>query len=681
MCSQISLVLTFFLQYDKIIYYAEESAKIQKKGNPDVEKDKKEQIEDTAKENVGAADKKSDAKKTGTTVQVEIIGAEKSRESEKTSDKPKKKYSLKEAFRTSNKLLILALSLALGFTVFFFSPMDIFLGNQREFVVEFKYAALPMLITSLSASAAVAGVLTLALLIREKVFGIVSRLFFGLLLAMYAQTLFFNSKMATITGDTVDYSENITPAIVNAVIYSLIILLPLILYIFANNFKKNKVLNCGKGMILPYVSGLIFVMQLVGTGSTILSTDFSKYEKMYTKYLAIEPTTSLSNEENVVVFLADRLDSLWMDEVIERFPEVSDKLKGFTFYQNNIAHNTNTFPSVPQMLTNSYYKGEEWADYTGKAWDGETLPKRLMENGFDVNLLIDNLTTYSSIAQIGEQCSNIGESDAELIEFNYLGAGGIIPTMSCLSFSKLSPYVLKTEFTRGMGSNLSQDFVQYLDDMPDRMPMTVGVESDMAYYKYLTKNGLTADNENKTFSFIHLNCSHGANNATAALNPDFFRADTADIYDTTRGGFEIIFNYISEMKRLGIYDNSTIIILGDHGRAPVEIEVDDKPGLTSAITTAVLIKPKNAPREKLALDRDSELSNDFFAASVLEYAGLDHSDFGISYNDVINGGLHPDRWLQTFDWHGYGDVVYKAYYKVTGDARDFSNWEEQPNHE
>ena len=86
------------------------------------------------------------------------------------------------------------------------------------------------------------------------------------------------------------------------------------------------------------------------------------------------------------------------------------------------------------------------------------------------------------------------------------------------------------------------------------------------------------------------------------------------------------------MKFLGIYDNSTIIILGDHGRAPVELEVDNKPGLTSAITTALLVKPKNAPAENLKIDRDNELSNDFFAASVLEYAVLTTatSDFPIT---------------------------------------------------
>jgi hypothetical protein len=238
------------------------------------------------------------------------------------------------------------------------------------------------------------------------------------------------------------------------------------------------------------------------------------------------------------------------------------------------------------------------------------------------------------------------------------------------------PYAVKNEITSGLGSNLSCDFVTY--DMPDVMPMAVGVPSDLKYYDYLKENGLKADSQNKTFSFIHLNCSHGSGEDTAALyDPD----EPVNIYSTTRGGFEILFEYFDQMKELGIYDNSTIIVLGDHGRAPSEIEIDDLDGLTSAITTALLVKPAGAKAEPLKLDRYSELSNDFFPASVIEYAGIDHSDFGLSYQDVIDGELHPDRYMQTFDWHGFGRVVYKAYYKITGDARDFDNWEVLDGHE
>ena len=580
-------------------------------------------------------------------------------------------------FNKKNELSIILLSISVCFTIFFFSPVDIFLGNQREFVVDFQHIAIPLLLTALAASAVLIGFLNLLLAIKEWLFEGFSRLVLGFLLAIYFQSLFLNSKMTSLTGDDAKYTDDMASVVTNIVILSIILVLPLTLYILAKAMPKNKVLNAGKGAVLPYLAGLIFVMQFIGIGTSVLRTDFSKYNRSYTRYLSYEPSMSLSKEGNVIVFLTDRLDSLWMDEVIEQYPDVKDYFDGFTFYQNNISHNTNTFPSVPQMLTNYRYKGTEWADYTSKAWEGDTVPKVLSENGYNVNLLIDSLTTYSTVNQLEGQCNNIKDCDEDDIKFNYLGSGGIIPTMTQISLSRLSPYAMKSFFTLGLGSNLSSNFIEYKNDYPDIMPMAIGVSSDLNYYNYLLRNKLRADSDEKTFSFIHLNCSHGTSAETANL---YDRHVPLDIYSTTRGGFQILFEYFDQMKKLGVYDNSTIIVLGDHGRAPAEIEIDDKDGLTSAITTALLIKPAGE-RGELKLDRDSELSNDFFPASVIEYAGIDHSDFGLSYKDVIDGGLHPDRYMQTFDWGGYGKVIYKAYYKVTGDARDFDNWEEQSSHE
>lgn len=588
----------------------------------------------------------------------------------------KKKYS---RFNKKNQLSIVLLSLAVSFTIFFFSPMDIFLGNQREFVVNFKYVAIPMLIVSLACTAALVIIQELLLVIKEWLYQGFARLIFGFLLAIYTQSLFLNSKMTSITGDDAHYNDDTAFVVKNIVILTAIFILPLFLYILAKLLPGNKVLNIGKGNVLPYVSGLIFFMQLAGTGSSMLSADFSKYDRSYTQYLSYEPTMSLSKDGNVVVFLTDRLDSYWFDDVVERYPDVSEKLDGFTFYQNNVSHNTNTFPSVPQMLTHYYYKGTDWPSYTSEAWDGETVPKVLTENGYDVNLLVDNLTTYSTINQLSGQCSNIKSCEDNSVSFNYLGVGGIVPTMSQISFSKLAPYALKGLITSGLGSSLSKDFVTYDTDMPDRMPVAVDVDSDLGYYDYIREHRLNADNENKTFTFVHLNCSHGSDEDTAALYDP--KADV-DIVSTTRGGFQIVFEYMDQMKKLGIYDNSTIIILGDHGRAPDEIEGKQHlDHLTSPIVTALLVKPANAESAPLKIDSKSELSNDFFPASVIEYAGIDHKDFGTSYKDVVDGDLHPDRYMQTFDWHGYGKVVYKAYYKITGDARNFDNWEELDGHE
>ena len=127
------------------------------------------------------------------------------------------------------------------------------------------------------------------------------------------------------------------------------------------------------------------------------------------------------------------------------------------------------------------------------------------------------------------------------------------------------------------------------------------------------------------------------------------------------------------MKEAGVYDNSTIIVLGDHGRAPRELSGSTME-LDGAITSALLIKPAGAHGKMIQKDSHSELSIAYFAPSVLEYAGVDRSGFGVSYNDVINGSIKLPRVIRGYDFAGYGRMVEKAAYIVSGDARDFSNW-------
>ena len=160
---------------------------------------------------------------------------------EKKTDKKKSDKKRFSRFNKKNEISILLLSLALSFTVFFFSPVDIFLGNQREFVVNFKYVAIPMLLTALVCTAALTLLQNLLLLIAEWLYQGFARLLFGFLLAIYTQSLFLNSKMTSITGDDAHYNDDTSFVVRNIVILCVIFVAPLALFIAAKIFRKNKV--------------------------------------------------------------------------------------------------------------------------------------------------------------------------------------------------------------------------------------------------------------------------------------------------------------------------------------------------------------------------------------------------------------------------------------------------------
>lgn len=571
------------------------------------------------------------------------------------------------------------LSISISFTVFFFSPIEVFLGNQKEFLINFEQAAIPLLIVSLVCSAAVLTILILLYKICEKAFEIALRLVLGILLAFYMQSLFFNGKMSS-QNEIISYPDDLKTNIINFIVYYFILFVPLIIYAAAHKKSDIKWLNKGNKLIVPYAASLIFLMQLCGTSVTVLNTDLNKNENTYSSYFSYEPAMSLSTEENIVVFLFDRLDSLWMDEVIERYPEVKDELEGFTFYQNNVSHNTNTFPSVSQMLTGVYYKGENWVDYLDTAWKSGTIPHELKKNGYNVNLFIDKTTEFNNYKQLEGICDNIEYCQRSDYSFNYIGKNGIIPTMTRFSFSRTLPYIFKESMTKDIAPGFSNEFISYLPEINEKLaPVAIESKSDIKFNNYIKTYGLKSDSGNKTFTFIHLNGAHGQNESVSALYNDP-ESQGFDRISTARGVYEIIFEYLRQMKKLGVYDNSTIIIVGDHGRVASGLD-NGMNELNFAITTGLLIKPAQSGSEPLKIDSKSELSNDFFMASIFEYAGIGHSAYGYSYNDIINGNLHPDRYQQTFQYVEAGEIIYKTLYKITGDARDFDNWEAQAEHE
>ena len=75
-------------------------------------------------------------------------------------------------------------------------------------------------------------------------------------------------------------------------------------------------------------------------------------------------------------------------------------------------------------------------------------------------------------------------------------------------------------------------------------------------------------------------------------------------------------------------------------------------------------------------DSETQLSNALFPASIMEYCGLDHSEYGVSYEDVIVRGASPERIINIYNNQG-SNVSPKPVcrYRVTGDAHDFGCWE------
>ena len=613
---------------------------------------------------------------------------------------------------------ILSTAFAVSFMVFLFTPLDLYLHNPTGFVISWKLMLPPMFIFALAGFIALSALLlllcyrktilvvtllvlstlfvayvrfvmylflsmylfffviiALALILwvatiklfKEKAVDAVLLFIWGIIVISYAQMLFLNNDMSMLTGDIAGYSVLTPRNLGNLLLWMIVALLPLCFWIACK--VKNKEFEYEKALIFTML--LISGMQISGLVSTAVSTELPAGYEDNPKYLSYEPTLNFNVDNNICVFLLDRLDVKYMTEVLEEYPELNEQLDGFTYYTNNISEYGSTFPSVATMLTQHYYSdGLTFSEYWEEAWAQHSVIDMLREEGFTTNLLIDQLSTYGKAETIQDKTDNLREAEEGLkIDFR-----SMFNAAGRLSLGRLSPYLLKNIFLAGILPSFGNKLFR-LKAGPDAQDPGIGVQSDLDFYEYITENEFSANNDKKVFNFIHLNCAHTDLDKTVTAHGYHYDEENDRIMeggnyiDTTRACFEMLNIYFTKMKKLGVYDNSTIILLGDHGG------IFDG---SAAITVGLLIKPKDTTGA-LKTDNSSELSNKYFGASVLEAAGLSYDQFGISYFDIIGGSPPPIRkYYSHSGWwsarSGAETITMYGVYEISGDANDFTNW-------
>lgn len=614
------------------------------------------------------------------------------------------------------------LSFAAAFLVMFFSPFDMYLNNPTGFVVGWKFllpalslitfgtffcifaallmawhrrfwatmgvmAFLGILATCLRfglrqfphtypailAALGACCFLWVALdrIFKEQSFDAAMLLLFGVTIAMYAQLMLFNGGMTQLTGDQADYARLTPLHASNLLIWLALCVLPLMVWCALK--KKKGEIRYEK--MVAAVSAMFIGMQSVGLIATTFIAELPAGLDEDGRYLSLGAFTHLNADENIIVFLIDRLDVDYMSETLETFPELNRQLDGFSFYKNNISEYSRTFPSVCTMLTGHYYEyGQQFGEYWDQAWAGDTFLGKLKQAGFSMNLWIDFLSTYHRNSQIEDVADNLQKA-----EKSEVSPGGTLQLTARLSFGRVMPYFLKNAFLNGLDASFgSRYYKTLLPDGQEQENTGISSKGDIAFYRYISRFPVTADAGSKTFHFIHLNGPHTdfdknvraagyhLNDATGDLEPE------GNFIESNRACFHILDTYFQQMKSAGVYDNTTIILVGDHGAG-----FNPKEQKYRGMTTGLLIKPKQA-RGALKTDTTSELSNAYFGNSILDLAGLDYE--GVSYFDIIEGkaSAPPRRFYNTSDWWWVRNTTETLslleIYEITGDANNWKKW-------
>lgn len=523
------------------------------------------------------------------------------------------------------------------FTFVLFGIFDLYVGNYKLFPFALKDIWLNVLLLALFVYLLIQIVF---FLLKGRIFDILLSLLFGFLIAGYIQGNFLNLDFGQLTGDAISWQSYTTHALVNLAIWAGIAALPIVLRYFSRRVWKA---------VLTFLSVLLIGMQGVGLLSTISGSNVLSGASQTGKYLSQKGMYELSSNHNLIVIVLDRLDQRYIEEMLATDPTFYDRLDGFIQYTDYTSYYCRTFPSGVNLLTGALSMYDTPADrFFEKAWKQSSFLPDLRKAGYTTKLYMDRPYMYTKIEQISHVADNVVDGRIK------------IKTMPMLKkFLKLSafryaPHALKPSFYVS-----TVEFGQVVDVNREFPPH---VTDDAAFYQRLQATGLSLKEDKKNFVYYHLNGMHDQIlDENARRLP---KGERGSIVMQMKACFKIVYDFLDQMKALGVYEDSTIIILGDHGKSM------DKTNLDYAVRTGLFVKPKGAAGTPLVRS-DAPVSQEQFCSTIIEQAGLDNSKYGATFFDIPKNADVVRRFYYRVD---RPNRRYLEEFEIRGSAKDFNNW-------
>lgn len=577
----------------------------------------------------------------------------------------------------TQKLLpaILAGSTA-GLTFFFFGVIDIFAGNRDEFLFSFGDFGVQIALVALCAAVLLAAVIFfLPGKFSDVAFGVVVWI-----TAMgYIQALFLNGA-GTLRGDD-GTQVNVSFAIIDGLIW---IITGAGCIFGAIKMEKKKFIKSAFVILLV----MILVMQLAGCATEIkdITTDtFSTRENTETTttsysettittdqtetttdigklpvdspdvkkaYLTSQGLTEVSNGKNVIIFLIDRFDVSYYQDAIKKTPDFFNGLRGFTYFNDNISLYSRTFPGVPSMITGVEDDfSSDMNGYFNKAYGTSAFLHDLKANDYKIKLYIQNYYCYRD----GTPFYGMADNFSVATDYKITDRGALVGNMLALSAYRYLPTALKGAV------NISSASFYGIVDYNGEAPMYE--LDDCGVYEAIKENGLSFDESENSYIFIHLSGCHDP----FTMASDGSRTEKGSPEESLYGCFNMIYDYIEELKRLGVYDDSTIIITGDHPRARDDAEIPSQPR-----QTALFVKISGAPDEPLKYS-SAQVSQANLIPTIIKSAGIKtENDYGKTYYEISEGENNVR--YHKFELYVKGESDRIVTFEVTGPGDDFSNW-------
>lgn len=560
------------------------------------------------------------------------------------------------------------------FMYFIYGVYETYFANMNEWRFIFMDILPPSLMISAILILLSCGA---AYFIKGKNLDFIAMILTALCVISYIQNACLNVS-TFINGAQENASAALT--VINLLLWlGIIVLIPYIIYCCYNKSMKNILRICSAA------TGLLLIMQGSALSYMMINGLSEKQSHEKTGYtLSGAEQYEVSSNENVIVFIMDTYYSGFFDEWLENHPEYYDTLSDFIYFDDVNSEVLHTALSMPSLLT------AHEQDYTislvesdKNCWNSDEANffyGSMHDNGYTVRLYTDNDKYSGDAENMLGKIDNVYEYKATFtsqklltyLSLTKLSAYKYLP-LSLKNIFYISDSYLINQYTTSSSDAYNLDLSNW--EQSSQTAKSRGIDFyNFDYYNSLKKGLSTTDKKLCIFQHIH-----GMHIPYISIHNNFVepRADI-DMNVAQEGCMEIFTNYISQLKEIGVYDNSTIILTADHGM-PSSIDIG---------SPIMLVKPQSRTSDRLVINSaPGNLQTDLLP-TILDSIGLEHKPLEYSLME-IDENMQRERTLRIFGYssdfpaapkcEGVGSAEYNSYdeYKYTGrySETDFSSIE------
>jgi len=524
---------------------------------------------------------------------------------------------------------ILIESAFLPFVIFVFAPIDNYLLAPTDYNFSlanvFVYFFILFLISWLILA-------TLLFLTPELGRGYVASLLFFLGITLYIQGNFLNNNYGTLGGQTIDWSRFATRGVISvlSVIICFVVVTTFVVIFRKKDFEK----------VIAVICCILMGMQLF----TCMAEIVLKREWILFTYNESIITTQdgmfeLSSTSNTIVFVVDSLDTRDVYDILGTDIDFIDTFEDFTFFDDCVSVSGVTIVSVPYILTGEMYLNEQPInDYAREGYYNSALLEVLIENNYDIGIYSPQGTLrlgFDKEELNGDYYTNVKFLKREAVSFS-----NFIQIYGKLIAFKYLPQPLKQNFLI-----TSKDLQNLIAVQGDYTPYIL---DDPAFFNNLQASGISISTDRPVFRMYHIWGAHTpyTMNENGEYVPD-------GVYRSTqiRGSFKIIEEYINELKELGIYDQTNIVIIADHG------------SFGARLSSAVLIKRagENHPFE---INSNPVSYYDHLENTLISLINPNNDFSGTMYDTVTDTTITRRAWLPLLKQMANGNGFYYNLFEI-----------------